>query len=167
MIKSRFADTAETNNTMLEIILDDGDEIVECVENAFIQNNIKKASLISAKGKLRNIKIATTRSGTLRQREYADPCAIKSVSGDFTKIKENEYMGDFHISIARDEIHTVSGVLIKGVADGELTIVFKIIAELNEGTIYSPEGQKEVTMVKEKIIEETAPKKPKKEMIIA
>jgi len=76
-------------------------------------------------------------------------------------------MGDFHISIARDEIHTVSGVLIKGVADGELTIVFKIIAELNEGTIYSPEGQKEVTMVKEKIIEETAPKKPKKEMIIA
>jgi predicted DNA-binding protein with PD1-like motif len=167
MIKSRVADTAETNNTMLEVVLDDGDEVVECVENAFIQNNVKKASLVSANGKLRTVKVATTRTGTLRQREYAEPCAIKSVSGDFTKIKENEYMGDFHISIARDEIHAVSGVLIKGIADGEVTIVFKVIAELDEGAIYTPEGKKEVTMVKEKIIEETAPQKPKKEMIIS
>lgn len=167
MIKSRVADTAETNNTMLEIVLDDGDEVVECVENAFIQNNIKKASLVSANGKLRTVKVATTRTGTLRQREYTEPCSIKSVSGDFTKIKENEYMGDFHISIARDEIHAVSGVLIKGIADGEVTIVFKVIAELDEGAIYTPEGRKEVTMIKEKIIEETVTQKPKKEMIVA
>jgi|GEM_PF-1096006 predicted DNA-binding protein with PD1-like motif len=168
MIKSRVADTAETNNTMLEVVLDDGDEVVECVENAFIQNNVKKASLISANGKLRTVKVATTRTGTLRQREYAEPCSIKSVSGDFTKIKEKEYMGDFHISIARDEIHAVSGVLIKGTADGEVKIVFKVIAELDEGAIYTPEGKKEVTMVKQKVLDETTtPPKPKKEMIVA
>jgi predicted DNA-binding protein with PD1-like motif len=168
MIRSRVNDIAETNNTMLEVVLDDGDEIVECVENAFVQNNVKKASLVSAFGKLRMVKVATTRTGTLKQREYAEPCSIKSVSGDFTKIKENEYMGDFHISIARDEIHAVSGVLIKGTADGEVKIVFKVIAELDEGAIYSPDGKKEVTMVKQKVLDETTtPPKPKKEMIVA
>lgn len=168
MIKSRVSDTAETNNTMLEVVLDDGDEIVECVENAFIQNNVKKASLVSASGKLKMVKIATTRTGTLRQREYNESCFIKSVSGNFTKIKENEYMGDFHMSIARDDIHIVSGVLIKGTADGEVKIVFKVIAELDEGAIYSPEGKKEVTMVKQKVLDETTiPPKPKKEMIVA
>ncbi len=166
MIKSRVSDTAETSNTMLDVILDDGDEIVDCVEKAFIQNNVKKASLVKAVGRLKTVKVATTRTGTLRQREYNESCAIKQVSGEFTKIREGEYMGDFHISIARDEIHAVSGVLIKGIADDEVKITFKVIAELDEGKIYSPEGAKEVSMVKQKIIEETAPQKPKKPMIV-
>jgi len=166
MIKSRVADTAETNNIMLDVVLDDGDEVVDCVEKAFIQNNVKKASLVNATGRLRNVKVATTRTGTLKQREYSESCLIKSVSGEFTKIRENEYMGDFHISIARDEIHAVSGVLIKGTADGEVKITFKVIAELEEGMIYGPDGTKEVSMVKQKIIEETAPQKPKKPIII-
>ena len=167
MIKSRVADTAETTNTMLDIILDDGDEVVDCVEKAFIQNNVKKASLIGATGKLRNVKVATTRTGTLKQREYEEACFIKSVSGDFTKIRENEYMGDFHISIARDEIHAVSGVLIKGTADGEVKITFKVIANMPVGAIITAEGAREVSLVKQKILEETTtPQKPKKEMII-
>ncbi|MFA5745810.1 MAG: DUF296 domain-containing protein [archaeon] len=165
MIKSRVSDTAETTNTMLDVILDDGDEVVECVEKAFIQNNVKKASLFGAVGKLRNVKVATTRTGTLKQREYDEACAIKSVSGDFTKIRENEYMGDFHISIARDEIHAVSGVLIKGTADGEVRITFKIISEFAFGAITTAEGTKEVSLVKQKIIDEN-PVKQKKEMII-
>lgn len=167
MLKSRIADTSETTNTMLEIILDDGDEVIECIENAFIQNNIKKANLVSANGRLRAINMVTTRSGTLRRREYPEPCLIKSVSGDFTRVKENEYMGDIYISIVREGIRTVSGVLTKGIADGEVSIVFKVITELTEGTIYTPGGKKEITMVKEKILEETTPEKPKKKMIIA
>lgn len=167
MIKSRVADTAETNNTMLDVILDDGDEVVDCVEKAFLQNNIKKASLVAAIGRLRNVKVATTRTGTLKQREYEDSCLIKSVSGDFTKIRDNEYMGDFHISIARDEIHAVSGVLIKGVADGEVKITFKVIADMPVGAIITPDGIKEVTLVKQKILDETTtPQKPKKPMIV-
>lgn len=167
MIKSRVADTAETNNTMLDVILDDGDEVVECVEKAFLQNNIKKASLVYAAGRLKNVKVATTRTGTLKQREYNESCLIKSVSGEFTKIRENEYMGDFHISIARDEIHAVSGVLIKGFADGEVKITFKVIADMPVGAIITPDGIKEVTLVKQKILDDTPPAKPKKEMIVA
>ncbi len=166
MIKSRVADTAETNNTMLDVILDDGDEVVECVEKAFLQNNIKKASLVYAAGRLKNVKVATTRTGTLKQREYNESCLIKSVSGEFTKIRENEYMGDFHISIARDEIHAVSGVLIKGFADGEVKITFKVIADMPVGAIVTPDGIKEVNLVKQKILEETVPQKPKKPILI-
>lgn len=166
MIKSRVADTAETNNTMLDVILDDGDEVVECVEKAFLQNNIKKASLVYAAGRLKNVKVATTRTGTLKQREYNESCLIKGVSGEFTKIRENEYMGDFHISIARDEIHAVSGVLIKGSADGEVKITFKVIADMPVGAIVTPDGIKEVNLVKQKILEETVPQKPKKPILI-
>lgn len=166
MIKSRVADTAETNNTMLDVILDDGDEVVECVEKAFLQNNIKKASLVYASGRLKNVKVATTRTGTLKQREYNESCLIKGVSGEFTKIRENEYMGDFHISIARDEIHAVSGVLIKGFSDGEVKITFKVIADMPVGAIVTPDGIKEVNLVKQKILEETVPQKPKKPILI-
>lgn len=166
MIKSRVADTAETNNTVLEIILDDGDEVIDCVEKAFIQNNIKKAGLLGATGRLKTVKVATTKTGTLKQREY-DSCLIKGVSGEFNRIRDNEYMGDFHISIARDDIHIVSGVLIKAFAEGEVRIKFKVISDLEVGMINTPEGQKEVTMVKQKILDETMTQpKPKKPMII-
>lgn len=166
MIKSRVSDTAETSNTVLEIILDDGDEVIDCVEKAFLQNNIKKAGLISAIGRVRNVKVATTKTGTLKQREYEESCLVKSVSGEFNKIRENEYMGDFHISIARDDIHIVSGVLIKAVSDGELRIQFKVISDLEVGSITTADGIKEVSMVKQKILDEMPPAKPKKEMII-
>jgi len=168
MIKSRVNDTAETSNTVLEIVLDDGDEVIDCVEKAFLQNNIKKAGLLAAIGRIKNVKIATTKTGTLKQREYSESCLIKSVSGDFTRIRENEYMGDFHIAIARDEIHAVSGVLLKAFADREVRIKFKVISDLAVGIISSPEGQKEVTLVKQKILEETVvPTKPKKAMIVS
>ncbi|MDD3245106.1 MAG: DUF296 domain-containing protein [Candidatus ainarchaeum sp.] len=166
MIKSRFNDVEESNNTILEVVLDDGDEMIDCIERAFIQNDIKKAGLLSASGKLRDVKVATTKIGSLRQRVYDEPCTIKSVSGEFNKVKDGEYMGDVHIAVARDEIHQVNGVLLKGTAHGEVKIRLKVITDLSIGIIRTPEGEKTINMVKEKILEETAPK-PKKPMIIS
>ncbi len=167
MIKSRVADTAETSNTLLDVILDDGDEVIDCIEKAFLQNNIKEATLIGAAGRLRNVKIATTKTGTLTQREYNQSCLIKSVSGKFTKIRADEYMGDFHISVAKDEIHAVSGVLLRGIADGDVRITFKVIADMPIGAIVTPEGVKEVIVAKEKPQEEPVEQKPKKPFIVS
>jgi len=167
MIKSRVADTAETSNTLLDVILDDGDEVIDCIEKAFLQNNIKEANLIEAAGRLRNVKIATTKTGTLTQREYAQSCLIKSVSGKFTKIRADEYMGDFHISVAKDEIHAVSGVLLRGIADGDVRITFKVIADMPIGAIVTPEGVKEVIVANEKPQEEPVQQKPKKPFIVS
>jgi len=75
-------------------------------------------------------------------------------------------MGDVHIAVARDEIHQVNGVLLKGTAHGEVKIRLKVITDLSIGIIRTPEGEKTINMVKEKILEETAPK-PKKPMIIS
>lgn len=163
MIKSRFSDTTTSSNTILDVILDDGDEVIECVENAFLQNNLKKAILVDASGKLKNVRIATTRAGLLRQKEYNESCLIKNVSGSFTKMKGNEYVGDFHISVARDKIQNISGVLIKGFADGEVKISFKIVTDMAVGDIVPP---KEQTLVKQKILGNDISEKPKKPIII-
>ncbi|NCP97850.1 DUF296 domain-containing protein [archaeon] len=159
MIKSGMKNQNENNDNYLTIILDDGDEVVYCVESAFKENSIKKAILVSADGKLRDSKMAISRAGNLRQRIYSEPLKIKQVSGEFNKIND-DYFGDVNISLEKDPIHTVSGALLKGIADGEVTIRFKIIKDLD----YQPNNTK--TMVKEKIIQETVKKEPKP-MIIA
>lgn len=166
MIKSRYNDVQESKDTILEVVLDDGDEIIECIERSFEQNDIKKASLLSANGTLRELKIATTKIGSIRQKVYEQPCLITNVSGDFTKTKNGEYMGDVHMSIARDAIHKESGVLLKGISHGEVKLKFKVITDLSIGVIKTPEGKRNITLVKEKILEETA-SKPKKPFIVS
>lgn len=166
MIKSRYNDVKESKDTILEVVLDDGDEVLECIERSFEQNDIKKASLLSANGTLRELKIATTKIGSIRQKVYEQPCLITSVSGDFTKTKNGEYMGDVHVSVARDAIHKESGVLLKGISHGEVKLKFKVITDLSIGIIRTPEGEKTINMVKEKILEETA-SKPKKPFIVS
>ncbi len=158
MIKSGMKDEKEKNDNYLTIILDDGDEVVACIENAFKENNIKKAILISADGKLRDARMAVSRAGNLRQRVYAEPLKIKQVSGEFNKLNE-DYFGDVNISLEKDPIHIVSGALLRGIADGEVTIRFKIIKDIG----YQVNSK---TMMKEKIIHETVKKEPKP-MIIA
>jgi len=91
--------------------------------------------LVSAEGKLKDTRIATSKSGVLRQRTYSEGIKIKQVSGEFNKVN-NDYFGDVNVSLAKDPIHAVSGILLMGIADGEVTIRFKIVADLS----YSPEN---------------------------
>jgi predicted DNA-binding protein with PD1-like motif len=158
MIKSGIKHQNENSDNYLTIILDDGDEVVASIESAFKENSIKKAILISAEGKLRESKMAISRAGNLRQRIYSEPLKIKQVSGEFNKIND-DYFGDVNISLEKDPIHTVSGALLKGTSDGEVTIRLKIIKDVG----YNANKH---TMVKEKIIQETVKKEPKP-MIIA
>ena len=158
MIESGNKHQNENSNNYLTVILDDGDEVVASIETAFKENSIKKAILISAEGKLRDSKMAISRAGNLRQRIYAEPLKIKQVSGEFNKINE-DYFGDVNISLEKDPIHTVSGALLKGTAEGEVIIRLKIIKDVG----YSANSR---TMVKEKIIQETVRREPKP-MIIA
>jgi len=153
----------EKNNTYLDIILDNDDEVLECIEQAFKDHDIKKASLVSAQGMLKNINISTTTSGTLRQRNYNQPCKIRFVSGEFYKSKE-DYYGDVHISIAKDQIHQVTGILLRGVAEGEVSIKFKVIN--NDGINSNKPKNNNLTMLKQKIFDETAPK-PRRPIIEA
>lgn len=166
MIKNGYNDTQESKDTILEVVLDDGDEIIDCIERSFKQNDIKKASLLSAVGTLRELKIATTKIGSIRQKTYDQPCLITNVSGDFTKTKSGEYMGDVHISFARDAIHKESGVLLRGISHGEVKLKFKVITDLSIGVIKTPEGRRNITLVKQKILEETT-SKPKKPFIVS
>jgi predicted DNA-binding protein with PD1-like motif len=165
MIKSGMKNhMIEKNNTYLEVILDNNDEFVECIEQAFRDHNIKKASLVSAEGMLKETTISTTRSGTIRQRIYLQPCKIRYVSGEFYESK-NDYYGDIHISIAKDQIHQVTGLLLRGIADGEVSIKFKVIK--NDGQeLENKDSEKQITMLKQKILDETQPK-PKKPIIEA
>lgn len=159
MIKSGIKDEKENNNNYLTIILDDGDEVIHSIEHAFKENNIKKAILVSAEGKLRESRVAISRAGNLRQRIYSEPLKIKQVSGEFNKLNE-DYIGDVNISIEKDPIHIISGALLKGIAEGEVIIRFKIIRDFD----FQVTGSK--TLIKEKIINETVKKEPKP-MIIA
>jgi len=127
MIKSGFKNqTIQKNNTYLDVVLEDGENFIESIEEAFKEHDIKKAVLISATGFLKEIRLATTKSGTIRQSEYPQPCMIRSVSGEFYENK-NDYFGDVHISLAKDPIHQITGVLIGGNAHGEVSIKFKVI----------------------------------------
>ena len=157
MIKSGIENETKNDN-YLTIILDDGDDIIGSIEAAFKEQNIKKAVLVSADGMIRDSKMAVSRAGTLRQKTYTEALKIKQVSGEFNKINA-DYFGDVNISIEKDPIHIVSGALLKGTADGELIIRFKIIKDLNFGISNR-------SMIKEKIINETVKKEPKP-MIIA
>lgn len=146
----------KNTNKYLTVILDDGDEVISCIETAFKENDIRKAIIISADGKLKDIKIAVSRAGTLRQRIYSEALKVKNVSGEFNKFN-NEYVGDLNISIERDPIHIVSGVLLRGVASGEVNFKFKIIKNVD----YQINTQPPKSMLKEKIINETVKKEPK------
>jgi predicted DNA-binding protein with PD1-like motif len=157
MIQSGIKDNLRNDN-YLKIILDDGDEVIASIENAFKEQNIKKAILISAEGKLQESKMAISRAGNLRQRIYSESLKIKRVSGEFNKIN-SDYYGDVNISLEKDPIHIINGVLLKGHADGEVEIKFKIIKEIDYGF-------NKKSMLKEKIIDETVKKDPKP-MIIA
>lgn len=161
MIKSGIKDVRNKNDNYLTIILDDGDEVISCIEKAFKEQNIKKAIMISAQGKLKDSKMAISRAGSLRQRIYSEALKIKQVSGEFNKINK-DYFGDVNISLEKDPIHVVSGVLLKGYADGEVTLKLKIIKDIGFGI--TNKGNR--NLVKEKILEETTKKEPKP-MIIA
>jgi len=155
---SGMKDLKEKSDSYLTVVLDDGDEVISCIEASFKEQNIKKAILVSAEGKLRDSKMAISRAGNLRQRIYSEPLKIKQVSGEFNKIN-TDYFGDVNISLEKDPIHIVSGVLLKGCAEGDVTIRFKIIKDIDYGTSSK-------TMLKEKILNETV-KKEVKPMIIA
>jgi predicted DNA-binding protein with PD1-like motif len=159
MIKSGFKDQmVQKNNTYLDIVLEDNEDVLECIEDSFKEHDIKKAVLISATGFIKESKIAISRSGNIRQAEYSQPCMIRSVSGEFY-LGENDYYGDVHISIAKDAIHQVTGILIAGKAHGALNIKFKIIKDIGHNKdSFKP---KPVTMLKQKILDETAPKERK------
>ncbi len=158
MIKSGFEDrTVEKNNIYLDVVLEDGEDVLTCIEEAFKENEINRAILVSASGSLKDIKLSVTRSGTLKQVDYSQPCIIRSVSGEFYR-SVDEYFGDVHISLSKDPIHQLTGVLISGVAHGEIIIKFKIIKNINQ-KIYKPD--KPVTMLKQKILEENKPKEKK------
>jgi predicted DNA-binding protein with PD1-like motif len=157
MIKSGIENEIKNDN-YLTIVLDDGDEMIACIETAFKEQNIKKAILVSADGKIRDSRMAVSRAGNLRQKTYSEALKIKQVSGEFNKIK-TDYFGDVNISIIRDPIHIVSGALLRGIADGEVIVRFKIIKDIR----YTVSNK---SMLKEKIIEETVKKEPKP-MIIA
>ena len=152
------------NDSYLTIILDDEDEVISSIENAFKEQNIKKAVLLSAEGRLKHTRMAVSKAGTLRQRIIDQGLKIKQVSGEFNKLKD-DYFGDINISLEKDAIHVISGVLLKGFADKEVTIRFKIIKDLGFG-INEKDRSASRNLVKEKIIEETKKKEPKP-MIIA
>jgi predicted DNA-binding protein with PD1-like motif len=135
MMKSGVAEIMGKNDNFLTIVLDNGDDIIKCIEASFQEQGIKKAHLVYAEGRLKDTRIATSKSGVLRQRTYSEPLKIKQVAGEFNRVN-NDYFGDVNISLAKDPIHAVSGVLLQGFADGEVTIRFKIIADLS----YSPEN---------------------------
>lgn len=164
MIQSGMHEIRGKNDSYLTIILDDEDEVISSIEQAFKEQNIKKAVLLSAEGRLKNTRMAVSKAGTLRQRLIDQSLKIKQVSGEFNKMK-NDYFGDINVSLEKDAIHVISGVLLKGFADKEVTIRFKIIKDLGFGI---NEKDRNVTrnLVKEKIIEQTAKKEPKP-MIIA
>jgi predicted DNA-binding protein with PD1-like motif len=162
MIKKRIQDIASIKNKYLSIILDDSDDVINSIEQAFKEQNIRKAVLISAEGNLKNIRIAISRAGTIRQRIYSEILKIKQVSGEFNKIK-NDYFGDINISFEKDPIHIINGVLLKATSNGESTFKFKIIKDISYGI--NNNNNKNRNMVKEKILEEVN-KKPKP-MIIA
>jgi predicted DNA-binding protein with PD1-like motif len=164
MIKSGMKDSESIiKNTYLEVILDDGEEFIESIEKAFKDNNIKRATLESANGVLKNIKLSTTTSGKMRQREYIQDCKIRSVSGQFYK-KDDDYFGDVHISIEKDPLHQVVGLLLEGYAVGEVRIRFKI--NNNIGLNNKNHKSKNMTLVKQKILEEDKAK-PKKPIMVA
>jgi len=148
-------DTKQKSDNYLTIILDDGDEIIKSIEKSFKENNVKKAILMAADGSVRDARVALTKAGTLKQRQYGESIKIKSVSGEFIKVNE-DYYGDVHISLAKDAIHTITGILLSGHADGEVEVKFKIISDLD----YCAENR-EKTMVKERIIKETVKGPPK------
>jgi predicted DNA-binding protein with PD1-like motif len=159
MIKSGFKNQmVHKNNTYLDIVLEDGEGFIDCIEEAFKTHEVKKAVLVSATGFLKEVKVAMTKSGTMRQAEYSQPCMIRSVSGEFYQ-KAIDYFGDVHISLAKDPIHQITGVLLDGYAHGEVTIKFKIIKDMGH-----PEEKKDdqqMTMLKQKILDESRPKEKK------
>ncbi|MDD3178428.1 MAG: DUF296 domain-containing protein [Candidatus ainarchaeum sp.] len=163
MIKSKMQDVKEKNDNYLTIILDDGDEVIKSIETAFKENQIKKAILISAEGNIKDTRIAISRAGNLRQRIYSESLRIKQVSGEFNKVND-DYYGDVNISIEKDPIHIISGVLLKAHADKEVIIKLKIINNINFG-INSKDHKENISAIKQKILDETQ-KKPKP-MIIA
>jgi predicted DNA-binding protein with PD1-like motif len=158
MIQSGVKDQKQKSDVYLTVILDDGDEVISSIESAFKEQNIRKAILVFADGKIRDSRMAISRAGNLRQRIYSESLKIKQVSGEFNKVK-TDYFGDVNISLEKDPIHIVSGVLLKGYASGEVIIKFKIIKDIDF-------ADNKRTMLKEKIFEETTKKEPKP-MIIA
>ena len=164
MIKSGFKDQEiQKNNTYLDVVLEEGENFIECIEQAFREHDVKKAILVSATGFLKDVRIAITRSGTIRQAEYMQPCMIRSVSGEFNQ-NNNDYFGDVHISLAKDPIHQITGVLLSAKAHGEISVKFKIIKDI--GHWQSKEPGSQMTLVKQRILEDSEPKE-KKPMMVA
>ena len=160
MIKGRIHDIKQKSDKFLNIILDDNDEIIKSIELAFRENNVKKAILISAEGSLKDSRIAITRAGNIRQRIYSESLKIRSVSGEFNRVND-DYLGDIHICVEKDQMHSITGVLLKGYADGEVKITFKIISGIDYGINNdSKDKRKPVTLVKQKVLDEVR-RKPK------
>ncbi|MFH1751456.1 MAG: DUF296 domain-containing protein [archaeon] len=109
----------------LVIELEDGEKIVPSLESALKEHEVGRALLQSIQGRIRSAKLGMFVSGRHRIRHYLESLSVKTAFGDFT-LDKSKLVGNVNVCLEKDIIHSVSGVLLEGEADGSLTITLRV-----------------------------------------
>jgi len=116
-----------TNANMkdLEIVLDEGDDILKCIKIAMKQNNISKADIIEMTGKIKEFTVNYFIRTNLKAVDIEEPKEIFKADGEFKYEFARDHMFGRIRLLYNDQGKTFEGRLQKGKAVQDLKLVLR------------------------------------------
>lgn len=114
----------------LTIILEDGEDILECLKKAALEQDAKEFKITDINGSWKEGFMNYFLKNQFKSRKSFETERITAGSGKFTR-KGNDYSGDLKIAVALGN-QRINGTLLEGKAAKELTIKLKFPKFLQE-----------------------------------
>lgn len=123
---SEFFDNKKGKMKELEMVLEDGEDIMESIKTAMIQNNISKGEIVRFEGKIKDANITYFQKSVLKNVEFDDPKEVVRANGEI-KIDysdNNRLFGRIRL-IYMDSGKSFEGMMQRAKASGDFIIAIK------------------------------------------
>jgi predicted DNA-binding protein with PD1-like motif len=110
----------------LVLVLDDGDNILDCIKQGMIENHVSKAEIIGFEGSIKNATVSYFQRSTMRNVELNDTKKVVKANGDFKMdfADNHRVFGRIRLIYLEND-KTFEGILVRGHAAGELKITLQ------------------------------------------
>lgn len=128
-LNSEMYDPNKTKMKEMELILDQNDDILECIKLTMKQNNIGKANVIVFEGKVQSLSVNYFENSSLKNVKYFEPHEIVRGLGElkYDFIKDSTF-GRVRI-IYKHKDKSFDGILMAGKASDGFRIVFTYLEQ--------------------------------------
>lgn len=122
-VNSEMFDPSKSKVREMELILDENDDLLDCIKQTMKTNGLHRCNVISLEGKMNNLNVNCFENSSLRSNKYLEPHEILKGNGEFKyDVIQDRIFGRVRI-IYRHKEKSYDGIVMGGkAADG-----FKIV----------------------------------------